>query len=78
MDLKTFLTSWADREALAAKIGTSARYLWQLETGWNGHKASPEMAQKIEAATGGAVPKSSLRPDIWPPPAPAIETARAA
>lgn len=55
------------RRELARALGMSAGYLTQIATGWNGRKPSPELAMRIEAATAGAVSRSDLRPDIWPP-----------
>lgn len=70
MDLLTFIGD-ADRKArLAARTDTSEGYLWQVATGWRGKRASPELAQAIERESTvigpAAVPKGSLRPDIWP------------
>ena len=66
-----FAEDRARRRQLAQRLGTSADYLWQLATGWNGRKASPELARRIETATDGRVSCSDLRPDIWPPEPPA-------
>lgn len=70
MDLLTFISDRDRKSALAAALGASEGYLWQIATGWRGKRASWELAQRIEAATAeigpAFVPKSSLRPDIWP------------
>lgn len=70
MDLKTFINDPDRRSALAERMGTSPQYLWQLATAWRCRRPSPEFAQRIEQATADigpeCVPKSSLRPDIWP------------
>jgi DNA-binding transcriptional regulator YdaS (Cro superfamily) len=34
----------------------------------NGQRPSPELAIRIHRITDGAVPKSSLRPDLWSDP----------
>lgn len=55
----------AGREALAKKVSKagSVGYLYQLA---GGHRqASPELAKKIEEATGGLVTRRELRPDIF-------------
>lgn len=75
MNLKTYLTDPARRDALAAALGTSKQYLWQLAEGWRGRKGSAEMAKRIAAATNGDVPAYELRPDLWEPPAPAVQPA---
>lgn len=54
------------RRELAAALGMSPEYLWQLASNWKGRKASPDLARRIEDATGGQVTRSDLRPDIWP------------
>lgn len=70
MDLLTFISDRDRKAALATSLGASEGYLWQIATGWRGKRASWELAQRIESMTAGigpeAVPKSSLRPDIWP------------
>lgn len=67
MKLSTYITNWDDRERLAKAVGSSAHYIYQIETGWRGRQASPRLAQAIERATAGAVTRQDLRPDIWPP-----------
>lgn len=71
MDLSKFIEDPARHAALAERIGTSKAWLWQIATGWRGKRASFAMAQDIELASGvigpEPVPKSTLRPDIWPP-----------
>jgi DNA-binding transcriptional regulator YdaS (Cro superfamily) len=49
--------------AAAAECSHQTLYMIALR-----HKqAGPKLALRIEAATGGRVPKSELRPDLWPP-----------
>lgn len=66
MKLTEYITSWQDRQRLADLVGSSAHYIYQIETAWQGRRPSPSLAMKIERATGGAVSRSDLRPDIWP------------
>lgn len=67
MNLKTFLkgASPSERERLAVEAGTSVAYLVQIAGGWS--KASAQLTLRLEKATGGAVHRSDLRPDIYPP-----------
>ena len=56
-----------ERQALAQRVSEKASvgYLYLLA---GGHRnASPARAQKIEAATDGAVTRHDLRPDIFGP-----------
>lgn len=68
MDLQTFIGDPDRRRALAERLGKSADYLWQIGTGWNGRKPSPELALGIERATGELgperVPCETVRPDV--------------
>ena len=69
MDLATFISDGDRKARLASATGRSPGYLWQLATGWRGKRASVELAQDIERASRDigpeAVPKESLRPDVW-------------
>lgn len=71
MDLQTFIADKDRRAALAEACGTTGDWLYQIATGWNGRRASTDLARKIEAASAAIgperVPKESLRPDVWPP-----------
>lgn len=67
MELVEYISDMAARKQLAADIGTSPEYLWQIATGWRGKRASKVMALSIERATGGQVPPGKLRPDLFPP-----------
>jgi len=64
MTLKEFITDSARRRELASALGTAENYLYQLANRWRGRRPSPEMAQRIEAATRQigpeAVSKESL------------------
>lgn len=51
------------RNALAESLGCNADYLWQIAT--ERRRASPALARRIEAATGGVVTRAELRPDVW-------------
>lgn len=63
MTLSEFIADAARRRQLAADLGSSPAYLWQIATGRRsaGHK----LARAIEKQTAGAVTKESLRPDVW-------------
>ena len=52
-------------EQFGARIGVqkAAVYKWE-----HGQQPSTDSAKLIEQATGGAVPKHVLRPDVWTPP----------
>lgn len=69
MKLIELISDMKRRNELAAELGKSPDYLWQVAVGWNGKRASPELAKEIERATGGKVKKASLRPDLWSPAA---------
>lgn len=68
MDLQTFIGDSDRRRALAERLGKSPDYLWQIGTGWNGRKASPELALGIERATAELGPDrvrcELIRPDV--------------
>lgn len=68
MDLNTYFKEKGRRGELAASLGLSAAYLWQLASGWDERKPSPQLALRIEEATGGDVTRHDLRPDIFGPP----------
>lgn len=51
-----------DRETLAAQVGTSAAYLWQIAYGQR--RCSESMAIEIEKATSRAVQVEDLRADV--------------
>lgn len=61
------------RRALAEHMKRNPVYLWQVATGRR--RASTQLAKEIEAATTElgpeAVPRASLRPDVWDEPTPA-------
>lgn len=69
MKLIELISDMKRRNELAAELGKSPDYLWQVATGWNGKRASPELAKDIERVTRGKVKKASLRPDLWSPAA---------
>lgn len=66
MELSDYIANAERRAELARALDTDPVYLWQLATRWRNKRPSPEMARRIETATGSAVTKESLRPDIWP------------
>ena len=65
MDLSTYIANTEVRQRLAGDCETSSAYLWQVATGWRGRKAGIDLVKKIEEATGGAVTRYDLRPDIY-------------
>lgn len=65
MDLQTYIETPARLSQLAADVGTSPGWIWQIATGWRGKRASAEMAVKIETATAGEVSRAELRPDLF-------------
>lgn len=73
MDLSTYIADPSRRDALVKTTQANPQYLWQVANSWRGKRASPELAIAIERATKGAVTRSELRPDIWPPCADAQE-----
>lgn len=66
MTLADFLRSLdaVQRQAFADKVERSVGYLYLVAGGHR--RASPELAQAIDAATEGKVSKEELRPDLWP------------
>jgi DNA-binding transcriptional regulator YdaS (Cro superfamily) len=73
MDLKTYLQplSQDEREALAARCGTSRGHLQNVS---NGKTCGPVLATALEKETAGAVTRKDMRPKdfwrIWPDLAP--------
>jgi len=51
-----------EREQLAAQVGTSAAYLWQIA--YKQRRCNESMAIEIEKASKGAVRVEDLRPDV--------------
>lgn len=52
-----------ERDAIAAKAGTTTEYLRQVLA--CGRRCSASMAKSIESATEGKVSRKALRPDIF-------------
>ena len=50
---------------LAKACGVSQNAIWAAK---RAKRVSAELAVKIEAATGGVVPRWKLRPDLWDKP----------
>jgi DNA-binding transcriptional regulator YdaS (Cro superfamily) len=65
MTLLDYMQDKDRRAALITALGTSYKTLWQVGARWRGRRCSPERAMDIERATGGAVTRASLRPDLW-------------
>jgi len=71
MDLHQFISEPTRRAALAAATDSNPDYLWQVATGRR--RASTALAKEIETASAAIgpepVPRWSVRPDVWEPPA---------
>ncbi len=52
---------------LGAAAGKSQNAVWSAK---RAGRVSPDLAMGIERATGGKIPRSRLRPDLWPQPLP--------
>jgi len=52
----------AERDAFAAKVGTSAAYLWQIA--YKQRRCAESLAIEIEKASNRAVNVEDLRPDV--------------
>ena len=63
MTLLDFISDMSRRSELAAAVGYSPDYLWQVATGRR--QASHKLARAIEGATHNAVTRFELRPDIF-------------
>lgn len=50
------------REQVAKAAGTTVGHLWQLSGGHR--KASPELAGRLQEASGGEITIAGLRPDL--------------
>lgn len=55
MNLLTYIADEDRKTTLAAAVGKSPAYLWQIATEWRGKRASPQLAQAIETSTAGDV-----------------------
>lgn len=51
------------RKRLADLIEVTPQFVWQMERGVR--PVPPKLCQRIEQATGGAVTREQLRPDIF-------------
>lgn len=68
--IKSLTDYIADKDRLvqlAADTGANPQWLYQVAAEWRNKRASHELARRIEQATDGAVSRTDLRPDIWPP-----------
>lgn len=75
MDLKTFISDVPRRRELARRLGRSPDYLYQLGVGFQGKRASAQLAIAIERETTAMakeagkpswkVSRASVRPDLW-------------
>lgn len=71
--LERAIRAFGTQQAFARALGIRSPSV----TGWRRGKVPAERCAAIEAATGGAVTRSDLRPDLWPP-ADAVATKGAA
>lgn len=63
MELTAYLKPRGSRKVLADLIDVSPAYLYQMAT--RRRPVPPEVAPRIEQATGGQVRRWDLRPDDW-------------
>ena len=65
MNLKDYFAGqpYGAKVSLARKIGVSKTWMSQLISGKE--QCSPQLANKIQEATNGAVTREDLRPDIF-------------
>jgi DNA-binding transcriptional regulator YdaS (Cro superfamily) len=66
-ELKQYLStmSVSEQEAYAAKCGTTLNYL-RKAISKGSVKFDGALCRLLDENSGGAVPRESLRPDIWP------------
>jgi DNA-binding transcriptional regulator YdaS (Cro superfamily) len=62
MNLTEYISDEPRKQALALAVGTSPAYLYQIATGWKGKRPSPDLAKRIESASG--IRCETLRPDL--------------
>lgn len=63
MRIQSLLDRRSEFAQIAADSGTTPEYLIQIAYGYS--KASPQLARKLEAATGGKTTRHELRPDVY-------------
>lgn len=65
MDAKTFRDTFGKQEAetVAKEAGTNIAYFEQIM--YRARKPSPQLAIRLELASGGRMTRSALRPDIF-------------
>lgn len=56
-------TDKPERQRIASECGVRPVYLYQLAIGFR--RPSPQLARALEQATGGALRKEALRPDVF-------------
>lgn len=64
--LRRAISLCGGQSALAGKLGRKQQHVWFWLN--EAKKLPPEVAIGIETATGGAVTRHELRPDIYPAP----------
>jgi hypothetical protein len=71
MDLSARFPGYTSGRVLTA---CGASKFWMIQVIKHGSRPSPELAMRIEAASGRAILRGDLLPDIWPdhvsPPSP--------
>lgn len=73
MNLAIYIEDMERRRVLAAYLGTSPTYLWQIANGWRNRKPSPDFARRIEEATARLGPETVTKEELIFGPAPAKE-----
>lgn len=63
--IQAAITLLGSEAKLGAACGVTQGAIWKAKTAG---RVSGELAVKIERATGGAVPRWRLRPDLWDRP----------
>ena len=65
MNAREFLKQYGTEkaEAVAIKAGTTLGYLQCIA--YQNRRPSPDLAKKLQSASGGAMKRADLRPDIW-------------
>jgi len=61
--LEQAIASYGSEPKFAAVVGCSQNAIWSAK---RANRITAELANRIHAATQGAVSRSDLRPDLWP------------
>ena len=68
MKLIEYIADPVKRRELAAKLGTSPGYLWQMAATWKGRRVPAERVFEVCRHTGDVVTPHGVRPDLYPDP----------